>query len=116
MPRPRISSARTSSSFRPSTWPWPKWPGLGDPQFQASGRAVATLLGFFGGPADGASLIAFSDKTGEAMTKVTQRRPAPTYLKPGQELEPAWLPGVKVHVLGPPEDPGPAPPYGRQGG
>ena len=77
----------------------------GDPQFQASGRAVAALLGFFGGPANGASLIAFSDMTGEAMTKVTQRQPAPTYLKPGQELEPAWLPGVKVHVLGPPEDP-----------
>ncbi len=76
-----------------------------DPQFQASGRAVAALLGFFGGPADAASLAAFSDKTGEAMAKVTQRKPAPTYLKPGQEVKPDWLPGVIVHVLGPPEDP-----------
>jgi hypothetical protein len=76
-----------------------------EPQLQAYGQGVAELLGFFGGPADGASLAAFSDKTSKAMTKVTQRHPAPTYCKPGEVIRRDWLSGVQVYVLGPPEDP-----------
>jgi hypothetical protein len=66
---------------------------------------VAALLGFFGGPADRASLAAFLDKTSQAMAKVTQRHPAPTYCKPGDVIRRDWLPSVRVYVLGPPQDP-----------
>ena len=76
-----------------------------DPQFQAYGQGVAELLGFFGGPVDGATLAAFSDKTSEAMAKVTQRHPAPTFCTPGDVIRRDWLPGVNVYVLGPPQDP-----------
>ena len=62
-------------------------------------------MGFFGGPADGATLAAFSEKTSEAMDKVTERHPAPTYCKPGDVIQRDWLPGVRVYVLGPPDDP-----------
>lgn len=76
----------------------------GEPQFQAYGQGVSELLDFFGGPTDGVSLSAVSEKTAEAMAAVTQRTPAPTYCKPGDLIRRAWLPGVRVHVLGPPSD------------
>jgi len=75
-----------------------------EPHFQACGQGVEALLGFFGGPAEGASLAAFSDKTSEAMSKVTKRHPAPTFCKPGDVIHRDWLSGVNVYVLGPPED------------
>ncbi|MGA9755029.1 MAG: MBL fold metallo-hydrolase [Desulfobaccales bacterium] len=77
----------------------------GEPQFQAYGQGVAGLLAFFGGPAAGATLAAFSDKTSQAMAKVTQRHPVPTYCKPGDVIRRDWLPGVGIYVMGPPEDP-----------
>ena len=55
----------------------------GDPHYQVYGQGISNLLGFFGGLTDGASLAAFSEKTSEAMAKVTKRNPAPTYWKPG---------------------------------
>jgi Metallo-beta-lactamase superfamily len=75
-----------------------------DPQAQFYGQGIAGLMGFFGGPADGATLAAFSEKTKEAMDAVTQRKPSPTYKKPGELIEPKWLPEVRVYVLGPPLD------------
>ena len=75
-----------------------------DPQARFYGQGVAGLMGFFGGPAEGATLAAFSEKTKEAMDAVTKRTPPPTYRKPGDLIEPKWLPGVRVYVLGPPLD------------
>ncbi len=76
----------------------------GDTQLRAYGQGVSELLGFFGGPQEGATLAAFSEKTGQAMDAVTKRSPAPTYLKPGDLIQRDWLPGVRVYVLGPPQD------------
>jgi len=75
-----------------------------EPQAQYYGQGIAGLMGFFGGPAAGATLAAFSEKTSEAMAKVTRRQPAPRYWQPGDLIQPDWLPGVKVYVLGPPRD------------
>lgn len=75
-----------------------------DPQAQFYGQGIAGLMGFFGGPAEGATLAAFSEKTKEAMDAVTKRTPPPTYWKPGDLIQPNWLPGVRVYVLGPPLD------------
>ena len=61
-------------------------------------------MGFFGGPAEGATLAAFSEKTKEAMDAVTKRTPPPTYWKPCDLIAPKWLPKVRVYVLGPPLD------------
>lgn len=76
-----------------------------EPQAQFYGQGIAELMGFFGGPAEGATLAAFSEKTKEAMDAVTKRTPPPTYCKPGNLLQAEWLPGVRVYVLGPPLDP-----------
>ncbi len=73
------------------------------PHLQAYGPGVAALLGFYGGPVEG--VFGFSDKTAEAMQAVTRRDPAPTYWKPGDLIQPKWLPGVRIYVLGPPLDP-----------
>jgi len=75
------------------------------PHLQGYGQGVSELLGFFGGPAAVTGLAAASEKTADAMANVTQRSPAPTYLKPGELLRRDWLPGVRVYVLGPPLDP-----------
>jgi hypothetical protein len=73
-----------------------------EPHYQAYGQGIANLLGFFGGPADGATLAAFSEKTAAAMAKVTQRHPSPRFWQPGDLIRPDWLPGVRIYVLGPP--------------
>jgi beta-lactamase superfamily II metal-dependent hydrolase len=73
-----------------------------DPRYQAYGQGISQLLGFFGGPAAGASLAAFSEKTSQAMERVTKRSPSPTYWQPGNLIRPDWLPGVRIYVLGPP--------------
>jgi hypothetical protein len=77
---------------------------FGEPQYQAYGPGISELLGFFGGPADAAGMVGFSEKTSDAMSAVTQRNPAPTYFKPGDLIKRDWLPGVRVYVLGPPLD------------
>jgi len=73
-----------------------------DSQLQAYGQGVSEILGFFGGPAEGAGLIGFSEKTSQAMDLVTKRSPSPTYFKPGELIRRDWLPGVRLYVLGPP--------------
>jgi len=75
-----------------------------DLQLQAYGQGVEELLGFFGGPALGATLAAFSEKTAEAMAAVNNRTPAPTFWEPGQVIRRDWLPDVNVYVLAPPAD------------
>ena len=79
---------------------------FGEPHYQAYGPGISELLGFFGGPADSAGIVGFSEKTAQAMTAVTQRDPAPTYFQPGDLIKRDWLPGVRVYVLGPPLDTG----------
>lgn len=74
----------------------------GAPRYQTYGQGVANLLGFFGGPVEGATLAAFSERTSLAMTKVTQRQPSPKYWQPGDLIRPDWLPGIRIYVLGPP--------------
>ncbi len=77
------------------------------PEAEDYGSAIAQLLGFYGGPAEGASLAAFSENTGFAMKAVTERKngPSPTFCKPGDVLKPEWGGGLRVYVLGPPRDP-----------
>ncbi len=69
------------------------------------GSGVRELLGFYGElPAAGTPLAAgFAETVHAAMSYATMRagRP-PDFLLPGQVLEPDWLPGVRVYVLGPP--------------
>jgi hypothetical protein len=67
----------------------------------AAGGGIRQILGFFGEEALGAKL---AKTVQEAMTYVTRKAPQPTFLEPGEKLEPAWLPGVRVYVLGPPRD------------
>jgi hypothetical protein len=71
------------------------------------GSAIAQLLGFYGGLAEGTSLAAFSENTELAMKAVTERPngPSPTFCKPGDVLRPDWDRGLRVYVLGPPRDP-----------
>jgi beta-lactamase superfamily II metal-dependent hydrolase len=71
---------------------------------RARGAALAETLGFWGS-VDASSLMAFSEKSEEAMNAVTQRDPNPKYWKPGECIQRSWLPGVRVYVLGPPLDP-----------
>lgn len=68
---------------------------------------VANLLGFFGEmPAAGEpfSALALAKTVNEAMGYVTGRagKEGVQFLEPGQVLEPEWLPGFRVYVLGPP--------------
>jgi hypothetical protein len=70
-----------------------------------TGSGVRELLGFYGElPASGTPLAAgFAETVHAAMSYATMRagRP-PDFLLPGQVLEPDWLPGFRVYVLGPP--------------
>ena len=68
-----------------------RWNQSPDAGRQALGEAVAPLL-------------AFSENTDKAM-KAALKLAKPSFLKPGKLFEPEWLPGVRVHVLGPPQDP-----------
>ena len=66
---------------------------------------VRQLLGFVGDvPDEGQPLpAAFAKTVHEAMTYATFKGPGkPSYLKPGSVKRPAWLPGVRFYVLGPP--------------
>ena len=69
-----------------------QWNGSPAADHQALGEAVAPLL-------------AFSENTDQAM-EAALKLAKPDFLKPGEVLEPDWLPGVRVHVLGPPKDTG----------
>lgn len=67
----------------------------------AVGRGIRQVLGFFDEEALGAKL---AKTVQEAMSYVTRKASRPTFLEPGALLEPDWLPGVRVYVLGPPRD------------
>ncbi|WP_306602172.1 hypothetical protein [Geothrix sp. 21YS21S-2] len=64
-----------------------------DPEASRTGGAVQEMLGF-------------SQGTARTFDTVKGWFPAASrkYWKPGDVLEPDWLPGVRVHVLGPPAD------------
>ena len=83
-------------------------PGLpGTTEAKALNVAVRGLLEFAGGPPAGAPLAAagLSTSVDQAMDWVTNRASnTDKFLKPGMVMEPAWLPGVRVYVLGPPRD------------
>jgi len=66
------------------------------------------LLGFFGDlPHDAGEAIGlgFAKGVQDAMSFITRREGAEVrFLSPGTVLQEAWLPGVRVYVLGPPRD------------
>ncbi|MFL5541336.1 MAG: hypothetical protein ACJ8J0_20275 [Longimicrobiaceae bacterium] len=81
----------------------------GDRETVANLRSgMRELLGFFGDlPADEGAPIGLGFATGvqDAMSYVTRREGAEVrFLSPGRVLQEAWLPGVRVYVLGPPRD------------
>ena len=69
---------------------------------------VRKLLRFVGDvPADGGGPLAagLAKKVQEAMQYATSRAgDNVSFLKPGDKLEPQWIPGVRFYVLGPPRD------------
>lgn len=73
---------------------------------RACGHAIADVMGFYGGPSAAATVLAFSERTGEAMRKVTERQDgaAPVYCRPGDARIPWQESLLKVYVLGPPRD------------
>jgi hypothetical protein len=67
------------------------------------GGGIRELLGFSDESALGATL---AKTINEAMGYVQKKAGAELEFRdPGQVIEPAWLPGVRVYVLGPPRDP-----------
>ncbi|MFL5382613.1 MAG: hypothetical protein ACJ8GN_08895 [Longimicrobiaceae bacterium] len=65
------------------------------------------LLGFLGDlPGEGEPIgLGFASGVQDAMSYVTRRADAAVrFLSPGTVLQEAWLPGVRVYVLGPPRD------------
>lgn len=83
--------------------------GVGDQRdrLQELSSGMRELLGFFGDlPAHGALLGAdFAETVHEAMTYATLKAGHNvSFFKPGKRMEPAWLPGVRVYVLGPPRN------------
>jgi hypothetical protein len=77
------------------------WSASDNPQDQERGAAVAALMGFQPEGGIGPALAAFSESSNEAMTNALSLGPN-QLLEPGTVLEPAFLPGVRVHVLAPP--------------
>lgn len=77
------------------------------PALRNTRSAMRELLGFYGDvPAEGEPIgLAFAAGVHEAMSYVTRRAgDAVKFLSPGTVLQEAWLPGVRVYVLGPPRD------------
>jgi beta-lactamase superfamily II metal-dependent hydrolase len=70
-----------------------------DPSDSMRAASISETLNFLGGP-----LLAFSENTEEAMNWATDSKRKPKYFSPGDEIERAWMPNVKVHVLGPPKN------------
>ncbi|HJU90383.1 MAG TPA: hypothetical protein VJ672_13390 [Gemmatimonadaceae bacterium] len=84
--------------------------GGGATQTKAAHEAagdVRQLLGFVGDvPGEGQPMLgAFAKTVHQAMSYASFKGPGkPSYLKPGSVKRPAWLPGVRFYVLGPPRD------------
>jgi hypothetical protein len=64
--------------------------------------AIADILAFHG-PADALSASG-SRGTSAALEALRELVAQPCYCEPGQIMTPAWLPGVRIYVLGPPRD------------
>ena len=71
-------------------------------------HSLRGLLEFAGAPPAGTPLLGaagLSTSVDDAMDWVTKRASnSDKFLSPGTVLQPAWLPGVRVYVLGPPRD------------
>lgn len=79
--------------------------GAASPVDREIGLAASQVLGFEGLGGDQLAVAAFSPRTDSAMDFVSSKKKASQpFLKPGEVLERAWLPGVRVYVLGPPQD------------
>jgi hypothetical protein len=76
-----------------------KWNESGGETDQQMGAAVQSLLAFM--PPGG--LAAYSTQTNAAMEKALSLGRV-HYLEPGDVVTRGWLPGVRAHVLGPPQD------------
>lgn len=83
----------------------------GDPAERRAVRemraGMRNLLGFFGASRAGTgsfSALALAKTVNDAMAYVTGRagKEGVEFLEPGRCLEPEWLPGFRVYVLGPP--------------
>ena len=74
-----------------------------DSALTALAHGMSGVLSFVGDTKLGAT---FAEGVDEAMKYVASRAPEGNreYLKPGIHLQPSWLPGVTVYVLGPPRD------------
>jgi hypothetical protein len=74
-----------------------------DSRAKAMAEGMSEVLTFVGDTALGAT---FAKGVDEAMKYVASRATGDDreYLKPGTFLQPKWLPGVTVYVLGPPHD------------
>jgi hypothetical protein len=82
-------------------------------------KGVREVLGFVGDPPPAGTPFSakqLSKTVDEAMTWVTERaNNRDKFLKPGKVIEPAWLPGIRFHILGPPRDKGKLTTLGRHG-
>lgn len=71
-------------------------------------RTVDQIVRFVGSPTSGGELLGakeLAQSVQEAMSWVTNRaNNTDKFLRPGMVLEPAWLPGIRFYVLGPPRD------------
>jgi hypothetical protein len=69
------------------------------------GSAIADLLAFYGPPDNAAGLgAAASGKTQQAVDALRGLGKVIKYWNPGDVITPAWLPNVRIYVLGPPRD------------
>jgi hypothetical protein len=77
--------------------------GTSDSNAKAMAEAMNEVLSFMGEAVLGAT---FAKGVDEAMKYVASRgsKENRKYLKPGTYLQPSWLPGITVYVLGPPYD------------
>lgn len=73
----------------------------GSPQARERARAIEQVLAFHGPDALGA---AAGGRTDAALGLLRELVRKPNYWEPGDLIERAWLPGVRIYVLGPPRD------------
>ena len=76
-----------------------------DGQLESIASGMNEILGFFADYENPSQFAAHAKGVDAAMKYVTTHsRTKPRFLKPGEVLEPTWLPGVRIYVLGPPPD------------
>ncbi len=82
--------------------------GSGSMEEQECGRAIAQVMAF-NGPSSSlfGAAAAFSQRSNDSMEyllNLKSKKGSRDFLNPGDQFIPAWLPGVRVYVLGPPKD------------